>query len=128
DMRLRLEDARDRRGHALPGAGFGLESPATARRRDVVLRAPVVLGGAPLAADPPRPLEAAEGGEERTGVDLEHAAAHLRETQADAVAVHRLERHRFQDEHVERSGKERLLAFGHATPPLDKRGESTRWF
>ena len=82
-------------------------------RERVVLGAPVVLGDAPLAADQTVALEAAQGREERPGVDLEHALADLLEADADAVAVHRLQRQRLQDQHVQGALHQRRLVVGH---------------
>ncbi len=84
----------------------GRGAPAGGGQR-VVFRAPVVLGRAPLALDQAVALETAEGGEERPGVDLERAVADLLEAHADAVAVHRLERQRFENQHVQRALHER---------------------
>ena len=57
----------------------------------------------PFAVDQPVALQAAQRREQRSGVDLEHALADLFEADADAVAVHRLERERLQNEHVQRA-------------------------
>ena len=67
----------------------------------VVLRPAVVLGRLPLAGDQPVALQTPQGGEQRSGVHLKHAFADLLEAYTDAVPVHRLERERLQDEHVQ---------------------------
>jgi hypothetical protein len=100
----------------LPVALLRLEARAARSRQRVPFRAPVVLGRAPLALDQPVALEPAERREQRTRVNLEHPVADLLDADADAVAVHRLEVERLEDEHVERALHERgRLVGGHRT-------------
>jgi len=88
---------------------------------DVVLGAPVIRGGAPVGFDEALPLQAAEGGKQRAGVDLENAAADLLDAQADAIAVQWLQRQGLQDEHVERALNQ-LSRFGrHASTVSSRR-------
>src|ERR671918_766909 len=96
-----LENPCDRGGLCLPVARFLFEARASARGKPVVLRAPVVLGGAPFARDQPVPLEPPQGGKQRSRVHLEDASADLLEAHPDPVSVHRLQRERLQDQHVQ---------------------------
>src|SRR4029078_7959813 len=96
------EEARDDRGHALPALGLQRELFAPGPRELVEAGAPVVLGGAPLGADPPLLLEPEERGGWRDLVHLQKVLGDLLDPARDAVAVHRTERvERLEDYEVE---------------------------
>ena len=102
--------------------GLDLELfPAGARER-VELRAARVLRLAPLGVEPARALQPLERGEERAGIDLEHAARDLLDAPRDAEAVHRLEAERLEDEHVERALDDIGVRLVHAKTALDRCG------
>ena len=76
----------------------------------------------PLAGDEPVALEPAERRKKGTRIDLEHAFADLFEPHADAVSMHRFERQRLQNEHVQRALDQaaRFVFNPHRTPHLAK--------
>src|SRR6185437_6306019 len=86
---------------------------AAAAGEGVVLRAAVVLGGAPFAFDEAIAIEAAKGREQRAGVHAEDAAADLLDAEGDAVAMERLEGERLEDQHVECALDEIGCRIGH---------------
>src|SRR5206468_5866763 len=98
-----FEHAGDGGRLTLPFLGGPGERPAASRRERVVFRAPAVLSRSPLSGDFAIPLETPERGEERTGVDTQSPAADLLQPYTNAVAMHRLEGERPEDQHVERA-------------------------
>jgi hypothetical protein len=62
-----------------------------------------MLRRAPLTFDQSLPLQSPESREERPGTYLKHPSADLLDAQPDSVSVHRLQRQRFQDQHVPRA-------------------------
>ncbi len=100
----RFEHALDDRRDARPAFGFSRELTCPARRQAVELGAPVVLGRAPLRANPPLLLELHERGVERALIEPQRVAAHLLDAPRDAVAVLRPERvERLQNHEGERA-------------------------
>ena len=104
-MRLTLgfQDSCDRRRPTRPVRGLGVELSPSRAREAVVLRASRVGRLTPLGVEPSSALETVQRGEQRAGVDLEHAARDLLDAAGDAEPVHRLQAQRFEDEHVERA-------------------------
>src|SRR4030095_3657406 len=96
----------DRRDEAIPARRIFLETPPPARRDGIELRLAIVVALPPLGLDEPIALETVERGIERPLWDLERVLGDLRDAEKDAVAVERAERHRLQDQHVERPGEE----------------------
>src|SRR5262245_20507428 len=90
-------------GEAVPSRGL-LAKPLPAVRGDgVVLRAPAVVALPPLGVDQPLRLEPVQRGIERSLRNLERVPRYLPDPEQHPVAVQRLQGHRLQDEHVERS-------------------------
>ena len=85
--RLGLEQPSDGGDAAVPVGGFGLELLSSRARERVELRPARVLGIAPLGVEPAGALESLQGGEERPGIDLEHAARDLLDAAGDAESV-----------------------------------------
>src|SRR5207302_1361147 len=91
-LRRGLERAPDREGDALPAFRLGLQLPAPGARQLVVLRAPLVLGVAPLGGEPTLFFQAIERGKQRAGLDDERAVRDLLDAAGDPEAVLRPER------------------------------------
>src|SRR5215210_4140360 len=105
DMRLalRLQQPGDGRGAAGPVRGLDLELFSAGASERVEPRAARVLRLAPLGVEPSGALQPLQGGEEGSGVDLEHSARDLFDAAGDAEAVHGLKTEGLEDEHVERA-------------------------
>src|ERR1700733_10536186 len=97
----RFHNAGD--GHALtaPFVGFRLQLLPAASSKGVIFCSAVVFCGLPASLDASFALQSAEGREQRARVDGENSLADLFNSLGDAVAVHRLKRQCFQDQHVE---------------------------
>jgi len=80
---------------------------AAAASELVKTRAAVVVGHAPLSAQPSRGLESLQRGVERAVVDEQRALRRPLNGERDPVAMVRSKRQRAQDEEVECSLKER---------------------
>jgi hypothetical protein len=90
----------------LPLDPLGLELPLPLAGELVVAGSAVVVGRAPLGADPAPAQHPLERRVERALVDLEDVAGDLAEPERDPPAVHGLEGERLEDEHLERSLEE----------------------
>src|ERR1700675_466517 len=101
ELRSGLQNPCDGGGLPLPLFGLAAQFLPASLCEGVVFRAPIIFRGLPFALDEASSLEAPERGEQRTGVGLENAVAELLNSLRDAPAVQRLERERFQDEHVQ---------------------------
>jgi hypothetical protein len=82
---------------------LGGELLTPVRRESVELRPPPFRRHAPVALDPAAVLEPVERGVKRPLVHLEDVAGPLADALGDAPAVQRAERHRLEDEQVERA-------------------------
>ena len=89
--------------------------PAGGQRVELGLA--LVLALAPFGGDQALVLEAIERRVERALRHAQRFARNLLDAQQHAVAVERLQRHRFQNQHVERSGQQ-LSVLGHVVGPL----------
>src|SRR6202012_5462615 len=69
----------------------------------VILRATVILRGAPLALDQPGAFQPLECRKKRAGIHLEYALADLINALGNAPAMHGLKRQSFQDQHIQRA-------------------------
>src|SRR6185503_1513758 len=98
---LPLNDQADDLRKALPLFELIAKLAATAGGDRVVARAAVVLGRPPDALDVAAMLEALERRIERSLIDVETSARHLLNPDADAPAVHRLERQRLEDKEID---------------------------
>ena len=84
-------------------------SVSTARRfaagfgEAIELGATIVVGLTPRRDDPTVVLEAVEGGEQRSGLDVVGAARDLRDPPCDAESVHVGEGEALEDQQVERA-------------------------
>ena len=116
DWFLCLEDPRDGVGHPRPVLAFLGELAAAVAREPVVLGLAVVLRRVPFRVDPALLLQPVKRRVERALIDAQHVARDLLDALRDAPAVHRLERERLQDEHVERALQEILFLTSHARP------------
>jgi hypothetical protein len=108
-----LQDAADGVGHPGPVLALLGELPAPGPRQAVVLRLPVVVGGVPLGVDPPLLLEAVQRRVERPLVHAQHITRDLLDALRDAPPMHRLERERLQDQHVQRALQQILFLTAH---------------
>jgi hypothetical protein len=100
----RRENARDSGGEGVPLVLLLPEPRPTESREAVELRPPVVLGRAPLRADPPAVLETVERRVQRTLVDLEDVRRALLDAHGDAPTVHGLvDLEDLEDEQVQRA-------------------------
>src|SRR5665647_1057213 len=100
-----LEDELHARDVPPPRRQLGTERLLPPRRGPVVLRAPIVLGGLPLAVDPPALLEPLQRRVERSLIHIERAARELLDALADPPPVHGLEGERLEHEEVERAAE-----------------------
>src|SRR5690606_35874631 len=105
---------------AAPLLGLRSQRAASGGGELVVLGPPVLVGGAPLAVDPPLLLEPLERGVERSLAHPQRLLRELLQALADGPAVHRLQRERLQDQQVEsaahdvvRGGRGAALVWGH---------------
>ena len=108
-----VEDPGDGVGHPRPVLALFGQLAAAGPRQPVVLGLAVVLGRVPLGSIQPACFETMERGIERALIDLQHVSRDLLDALRDAPAVHRLERQRLQDEHVERALEEILFLTSH---------------
>src|SRR5690606_41731269 len=100
---LQGEDMRDGLRQPVPVLGFLAESfPAEPRER-VEFGSAIVLGLAPLRADPAPLLELVQRRIQRSVADLKHVARKHLEPPTDRPAVHRLESEHLQNQQIERS-------------------------
>ena len=111
---LCLENPRHGVGHPGPVLALFDELALAVAREPVVLGLTVVLRRVPFRIDPALLLQAMERRVERPLVDPQDVARDLLDALRDAPAVHRLERQRLQDEHVERALQEILFLTSHA--------------
>src|SRR5687768_4720321 len=110
---LRFQKSSDGADATRPVFGFDIESLPPRTRERVVPCSARACGLAPFGIEQAGALEALERGEERSRIDLEHAAGDLLDATRDPEAVHGLEAQRLEDEHVERAGDDVGLRFGH---------------
>src|SRR5215467_6326860 len=97
----RVQDLADRRRELAPRARLRVEPGAAFLRQLVVLRAAVVVGGAPACLDPAAALQPMKRGIQRALLDMERRAGDLVEALRDGPSVLRLERHGLEDEEIE---------------------------
>src|SRR6185295_7592754 len=90
-------------------------------RQRVKLRLPPGLRGLPLRLQPLLLLQPVQRGIERTLVHLNHGLRNLLQPLRDAVAVRRFQRENLQDQHVERTLRDRKTGWGHTR--LDDRSK-----
>src|SRR5215831_16075111 len=95
---LRAQDQCHRVGDPTPLARLLRELFLTGGRQFIKARAPIVIGDAPLCADPPGGLEALQRGIERAMVDEQRALRRMLNGERDAMAMVRAERQRAQNE------------------------------
>src|SRR5215207_8836376 len=105
DMRLALglQQPGDGRGATGPVRGLDFELFSTGASECVEPRTARVFRLAPLGIEPTGTLQPLQGGEQGSGVDLEHSARDLFNAAGDAEAVHGLETEGLEDEHIERA-------------------------
>jgi hypothetical protein len=84
----------------------------------VVARASAVLGHAPRCREPPAPLHADERGVQRPLRDEEDVFRHLLNALRDTPAMHRLERQRLENHHLEGALQQFPGLGGHVLPLL----------
>src|SRR5689334_21410381 len=102
---LRGQRRRDRGGQPVPILCFTLEPFASGRGQLVVFRAPVVLRRAPLRLQQPLSHQPEQRGIERPLLDQQRLIRYLPDPQQHSIPVQRAQRHGFENEQVERSGK-----------------------
>src|ERR1700686_4571993 len=91
----------DRRHLPSPFSRFAVEPLSSLLCQDIILCAPAMLGDLPFALDQAISLQPLKGDEQRTCSETVNALAHLFEPDGDSISVHRFERQRFQNEHVQ---------------------------
>src|SRR5215475_138713 len=114
-----LHNLIDRRRQPLPIRGLFVELFAPGARQLVILRLAIVFGTAPFRRDPALVFQPVQRRIERALVDVQHARGRLLYPLRDAPAMHRLQRERLQNQHVERALQEIGLRFGHWLLLLD---------
>src|SRR5687768_4996054 len=100
-----------------PGGRLGTELLPPFGGQLVVLRAPIVLGEAPLAFDPAAPFHAVQGRVQRPFFDLEHVIGELLQSSGNGVPVAWPPAQCLQHENVERSLQQVYRRSTHALPP-----------
>ena len=90
-------------GQLVPAAVSSREPAPAGRGERVELRLALVVALAPFGGDQALVLEPVERRIERALRDLQGVAGDLLDAEQDAVAVQRLERHRLENQHVERA-------------------------
>src|SRR5215212_4791691 len=106
------EDETDRVGEALPGGDFVSERAPSGGGEPVVLGAPAVLGGVPLRDDPPALLEPDQRRVDGALAYLERVPGKLLDAVGETPPMHGRERERLEDEQVEGSLQDLLIARG----------------
>src|SRR5512138_533398 len=122
-----FQDLRDRRGESAPRARLRIEPGAAFLRQLVVLRAAVVVGGAPARLDPAAALEPMKRRVERALLDVERRAGDLMEAFGDRPTVLRVERDGLQNEEVEGALWKLEPFVTHSISPLVLRQETTSY-
>src|SRR5688572_9082151 len=108
---LPVQHAQHGRRGAFPCFLLGGEPPPAGGGQRVIARPAVVVGDAPRPFDESQPLEALQRRVQRAERHAEHPAGELLDALADAVAVQRRQRERFEDQQVEFFGSQwRLLS------------------
>src|SRR4051812_11872870 len=133
----RAEHCGDGAGELSPGAGFAFELLAAGCGQLVVLRAAVVLGGAPACLDPATPFQTMERGIQRALLDAQDIRRNLLQPFRDGPAVLWLERERAEDQEVERALRQVHAFVGHCVSPIastkdtltsvEVQGEDAEW-
>ena len=93
-------------GVARPVSGAAFELCPSFRGELVELRAPVVVGHAPLRLEPAAVLHAVERGVQSALVHTQGLARGLEDPRGDVVAVSRPEDERLEHQHIERAAEE----------------------
>src|SRR5688572_5373908 len=97
----RRHDAGDAANEPFPPRHLLAEHMPPGGRELVILRAPVVVAGAPLGAHEPASLEAVQGGVERTGRHQHDFTGALLDALRDTPSVHRPRAKRGEHEELE---------------------------
>src|SRR5215471_19136575 len=118
-----LGRSRERGGHGLdelaPAVRFSAKPALSGGGQPIETRGPVVVRCPPLRVEQFLALEPGERLVESALIDGERPAGNLRNSQQDAIAMGRSQRHGFENEQVE-SAWEQL---GHVSPETLRRGE-----
>src|SRR5215469_2491614 len=97
----RLQNSGDRRELPAPLLGFSFELLTAGFSQAVVFGPAIILSCPPLRLNPSGTLETAERGKEGTGIHLKNAFADLLDAHGNAITVHRFQRQRLQNQHVQ---------------------------
>src|SRR5215469_1474936 len=124
----RLQNSGDRRELPAPLLGFSFELLTAGFSQAVVFGPAIILSCPPLRLNPSGTLETAERGKEGTGIHLKNAFADLLDAHGNPITVHRFQRQRFQDQHVQRPLHQIGCFVCHQASPLGYRGESLRLY
>src|ERR1043166_7668159 len=100
---LGREDEPDRADESVPGRELLSQRASSGGGEPVVLRAPAVLGDAPLRIDPAPLLEPDERRVDGALPYLQRVLGELLDAVGESPSVHRRERERFEDDQVERA-------------------------
>ena len=116
---LRGEDETDRADEAVPGRELLAQRASSGGGEPVVLRAPAVLGGAPLRVDPASLLQPDERRVDGALAYLQRVLGELLDAVGESPSVHRRERERLEDEQVERALQDLFIGggLGQELPP-----------
>jgi len=120
-LRRRGERQPDAVGNLLPVGQFFLEPPPAGGSQAVVLRLPLVFRLAPFGRNQALVLQPVQGGVQRSLLNLETITGDLLNPKEHAVAVKRAQRHRLENQQIERA----LQQLGRLaqTSLLDMQGE-----
>src|SRR4051812_23675894 len=94
---------RDRGREPLPRCGFLFELLTPGASQRVVLRAALLLGDAPLRADPPLMLEPLQRRIQGPLLHQQDVVGELPDARGDRPPVHRLEGQRLENEQIQRA-------------------------
>src|SRR6185312_1598389 len=122
------ENRGDGRRVARPYGRLLAEAAASRRCELVIARAAVVLGGAPLGAEPTAAFHPLEGLVESVVVDAEGAVGPVLEPSGDGVAVHGAPAQGLEDEQVEGALEQwEAVVHSHSTFPVSSKVKTNVW-
>src|SRR5450432_1134199 len=115
----RFQNSGDRRHLLSPFFGFAVEPLSARFRQTVIFCAPAVLRSLPLALDQPGALQALQRDKQRTCIHAKNTLTDLLDPHRNPESMHRLQRQRFQNQHVQRALHQVARFLRHQSTPLD---------
>src|SRR5205807_8640896 len=104
-LRPRVESGGDRGSEAVPAVSFLLQTLSSRRSQFIKFCAAIVLRGAPACFQETLADEPEQRGIQRALFDEQRPSGNLFDAQQHAVTMQRPERHRLQNQKIERSRK-----------------------